>query len=203
MSLLEGLLFGFGTVLFVGPVFFTLLQIAIDKGVKAGVSVALGIVFSDVVIIALLHFGLNELIEDPTVQNWLAALGSVILLVLGLKHLLRPSAPVQSKTFPNSLQNAGSFIKGFLVNFVNPFVFFVWVSIMAYSENNFSTQLDIRLFLIGTLLGIFITDALKALFASKLQNMLQPLVLKRLFMVIGVVLIGFGLRLIYFIATQG
>lgn len=202
MPFLEGFLIGVSTILLLGPVFFTLLQIVLDYGKKAGFSVALGIITSDSVIIALFYIGAEAYFKDPLVQLWLAGIGSIVLFLLGFKYILKPYVVQQTKEHPTLLSISGYFIKGFLVNFVNPFVFFVWVSILTYANTSFVSTPEIGWYIFAVLLGIFATDTLKILLAGKLQTMLNPLFLKRLFKGIGIVLIVFGLRLVYFVVEH-
>ncbi|MBI3234781.1 MAG: LysE family transporter [Bacteroidetes bacterium] len=87
MAFLEGFLMGLGTIIFMGPVFFTLLQTTLQRGVKDGLSVALGIIASDILIVTLFYIGFIDYFRQPNVQFWFAIIGSVILLGLGLSRI--------------------------------------------------------------------------------------------------------------------
>ena len=63
MSILEGYVIGLGMVIFIGPVFFLLLNSSLQSGVKAGVAVALGIIVSDIICVALCYYGLSSIIN--------------------------------------------------------------------------------------------------------------------------------------------
>jgi len=52
------------------------------------------------------------------------------------------------------------------------------------------------LFLAGVLIGIFATDIAKVLLAQRLRALLNPIALRRLYFMLGLVLIGFGLRML-------
>lgn len=198
MAFLEGFLVGLGMIIFIGPVFFTLLKSALNYGVAAGMMVALGIFTSDVVCIGLCSFGAIPFFKNPDNQFWLALGGSAILFTLGIKYLLRPNV----NTEPDVKLKAGHyttyFAKGFLVNFVNPFVFIVWISIIGLGQAKHGSGEDLWIFLGAALLGIFLTDTTKVLFASKIKKLIQPTFLKKAYQVIGIVLIGFGIRLLWF-----
>ena len=202
MSFLEGFLTGVGTIIFLGPVFFTLLQITLDRGLKAGFSVAIGILSSDILIVFLFYFGAREIFQDDEIQFWLAAIGGIVLLVLGLKYIWIPAVSTEIKLKASSLKTAGAFVNGFLVNFVNPFVFLVWISIITYAEGKFDTQQEVGVYISAALLGILATDSIKVLLAHRLKALLNPILLKRLFTLIGIVLIGFSIRLFVYVAMQ-
>ena len=62
MPILEGLGYGVVTAFLIGPVFFTLLRAAMDYGFWGGVSVAVGIIASDILVavIELLNHQLHH-----------------------------------------------------------------------------------------------------------------------------------------------
>ncbi|MBI3234780.1 MAG: hypothetical protein HYZ42_12215 [Bacteroidetes bacterium] len=93
-------------------------------------------------------------------------------------------------------------MKGFLVNFVNPFVFVIWISVVALAKGRYPSETEVGIFLIAMLLGIFSTDMLKVFLAHKLRSLLKPVLLRKVFNIIGLVLIGFSFRLIYFVINQ-
>lgn len=202
MPILEGLLAGIGTIIFIGPVLFTLLQITLDHGKKAGLSVALGIIASDILIVALFYFGAVDFFEQQRTQLWLAIAGTIILFFLGIKYILKPYSPEPIETKKSFKHFSSSFTKGFLVNFVNPFVFFVWIGLLTYAEGKFSSNIHVTIYMVSILFGIFITDIIKVLLAHRLQLFLRPTMLKKLFRMIGIILILFSFRLIYFIVGQ-
>jgi len=202
IAFLEGFIIGVGTIIFIGPVLFTLLQITLHRGYHAGLSVALGIIASDVLILGLFYIGLIDFFHHPDVQFWMAVFGSIILLSLGIKYIIKPYSTVNDPSLPNLTKNSNSFMKGFLVNFINPFVFVVWISIITHAENRFEFNAHVGVFLLAVLVGIFTTDVIKVMLAGKLHSLLKPGLLRKIFFSIGLVLIGFGFRLIHFIATR-
>lgn len=195
--ILEGFLTGASTILLVGPVFFTLLQIVLNHGYKAGLSVALGIITSDCLVIGLFYFGAEPFFKKEIVQMWMAGIGSLVLFFLGVKYLLKQAVLQETVHQTTLASHSGYFMKGFLVNFVNPFVFFVWVSILTYASTSFTTEADIRMYIVSVLVGIFATDSLKIAFAAKLQRLLNISVLRYLYISIGCLLVVFGCRLVY------
>jgi threonine/homoserine/homoserine lactone efflux protein len=89
-----------------------------------------------------------------------------------------------------------------LVNFVNPFVFLVWISVIGLARGKYGAGQELWIFLGAALLGILTTDTLKVIFADKIKPLIQPKFLLRAYQVIGIVLIGFGIRLVWFASTQ-
>ncbi len=198
MAFLEGFLIGLGMIVFIGPVFFTLLKSALSYGFWAGMMVALGIFISDVVCVGLCAFGAIPFFKNPLNQHWLAIAGSIILFGIGLKYLLKPDVNVDKDLKLKAGHYTAYFAKGFLVNFVNPFVFLVWVSVIGLAQVKFGEGIDLWIFLGAALLAILLTDSFKVLFTHRIKNLIQPKFLIRAYQVIGVVMVGFGARLLWF-----
>lgn len=201
MAFLEGFGVGLAMVVFIGPVFFTLLKSALNYGFWAGMMVALGIFISDVVCVGLCSFGAIPFFENSENQFYLAIGGSIILFALGLKYLLKPNVNADDQVKLHAGHYTTYFTKGFLVNFVNPFVFVVWIGVIGLGQGKFGAGTDLWLFLGAALLAIFFTDSLKVVFADRIKRFIQPKFLLRAYQVIGVVLIGFGVNLLWFAIT--
>ncbi len=200
MAFLEGYGVGLAMIVFIGPVFFTLLKSALQHGFWGGMSVAFGIFASDVVCVALCSFGAIPFFKNPGNQFWLAIFGSVILIGLGLKCLLKPSFYTNNnKTETKVRHYPALFTKGFLVNFMNPFVFLVWIGVIGYGRSKFGFSADLFAFLSASLIGILTTDSLKVVFAHRIKNFIRHDILLRAYQVIGIALIAFGIRMIWFV----
>jgi threonine/homoserine/homoserine lactone efflux protein len=202
MAFLEGFLIGLGMIIFIGPVFFTLLKSALSYGLWAGMMVAFGIFMSDIVVVGLCSFGAIPFFKNVENQFWLAIGGSVILSTLGLKYILRPNVSVDTDLQLKAGHYTAYFAKGFLVNFVNPFVFLVWIGIIGFAQGKYGAGQELWIFLASALFGIFVTDSTKVVFADRIKKFVQPNFLKKAYQVIGVVMIGFGARLLWFAFFQ-
>ena len=198
MAFVEGFLLGLGMVIFIGPVFFTLLKTALSYGFWAGMMVAFGIFASDVVCVGLCSFGAIPFFKNPDNQFWLALVGSFILFGIGIKYLVKPDVNVDRDLELKPGHYTAYFAKGFLVNFVNPFVFLVWISVIGLGQQKHGSGTELWVFLGAALLAILMTDSVKVLFANRIKQLIQPRFLRKAYQVIGVVLVAFGARLLYF-----
>lgn len=196
MAIIEGLISGFGLAFLVGPVFFTLLKNAIQFGRNAGISTALGIIVSDLLVISICFLATASLLESIKTEPLVKIIGAIILLSMGLKFILKPSVLASDSVAVKKNSYWGYFIQGFLVNGVNPFVFIVWIGFITIGKNNYSGN-SLYVYLGSILVGIFITDVLKSFLANKIRPLLKPVYLKKAYQIIGFILIGFALRLIY------
>ena len=201
MIFLEGYLIGLAMIVFIGPVFFTLLQSALRFGKLSGTMVAFGIIVSDIVCILIYFFGLNSIELPAYFNNIVAAIGALVLIALGLKYLLQ-KPPNSEVVFASTLNLVSSFTYGFLVNFVNPFVFVVWAGIVLFAKESYSTPTEVQVHLIGVLAGIITTDLLKVLLADKIKPFLKPKILEKTTRFFGIVMIGFAFRLILYLLPK-
>ena len=201
MPFLEGLAWGLATALLLGPVFFTLLRAALDHGFRGGALVAAGIVLSDVLVMVLCLSGASLVDHGAIGERWMALAGGLLLLAMGLHYLLkRPqaAAPVRGLRKRDAL---GLITSGFLVNFVNPFVFAVWAGLVLHATNAFGEGRSRAEFLLAVLAGILTSDLLKAWMAPRLARLLSSEVLKWIHRAIGVLLLFSSARSLWLAAA--
>lgn len=199
MPLLEGYLWGLALVVLVGPVFFTLLQATLQYGFKSGFAVAFGIFVSDIVCVLLCTFGGASFFQNTSNKFYIGLLGAIILVGFGISYAFKSHVHYTNTIKLKAADYLGFFSKGFVVNFVNPFVFVVWIGIIGNATGNHGFNSNLAFFLSGVLLGILTTDTAKAVFAHKLKVFLQPAWLIRLYRIIGVCLIGCGIGMFYMV----
>ncbi len=203
MALIEGYFWGILLAVLVGPVFFTLIQCSLEKGFKFGFLVGLGIFFSDLLCVVLLYgLGATQFFENQQYQTLVAFLGAVLLIGLGLKYAFKPANKKAEEKDCSTKSYVQYFAKGFFINMLNPFLFVVWMGIIGVATTKYFSEWDRILFLAGVLLMIISSDTLKALFAFKLKALMRPDFLLVLYRLIGVGLIGFGLRLLFIVGIS-
>lgn len=195
MPVLQGLLLGFGTAFLLGPVFFTLLKNAIQFGRNAGIATALGIIVSDVIVISICFLATDPLLESIKTEPIVKLIGASILLFMGIRFVFWPSVEESETKQVKQKGNGGYFLQGFLVNGVNPFVFIVWIGFITIGKNKFEGN-SLFVFLAFILIGIFLTDVAKSFLAHRIRPLLRPEYLKKAYQIIGVILLGFSIRLI-------
>jgi threonine/homoserine/homoserine lactone efflux protein len=197
MAFLEGYAIGLSFILFLGPVFFTLLRSSLQHGFVSGFAVALGIFTSDVVCVFLLYgLGASELLTAPENRFYISLIGSLILIGLGLTYLIKPVIQTPAKLNLKAGHYLSFFAKGFIVNFINPFVFVVWMTIIGVAGSRYAAGDGLLWFLAGTLISILTTDTLKAVGAHRIKSLLNPIWLGWTYRGIGIVFLGFGIRLL-------
>lgn len=196
MAFAHGLLIGLAMIIFIGPVLFTLIQAALAHGYKGGLAVALGIIVSDILALLICRLAPSQWLSDPGHQGWIALAGALILFFLSWRYVYRPQYLQEAPRMLSVLGYSELFGKGFLVNFVNPFVFLIWLGVIGLAQGKYAGQ--VWQLLIGALLGIFLTDNLKAFYAAKLKRYLSNTRLRYFYRSLALIFLVFAIRLLYF-----
>lgn len=202
--IVQGILLGLSLSFMIGPLLFSIIEAGIAHGFRAGFAVALGIWLSDVLYVALVMSGvevLAHLTAMPGFRLWSGVAGGCLLVAFGLGSLLK--AGRKWKMSGESRQNetpynwASYFLRGFLLNTINPFTVFFWLSVAgAVIIPNGWNDYETILFFSGMLGTLVLTDTLKAYGARQIRRFLTP---QHAFWVqrgIGAVLLVFGLVLV-------
>jgi threonine/homoserine/homoserine lactone efflux protein len=199
MSFIKGYITGLALIILIGPVLFILLKASLERGTKAGLSVAFGIFVSDIIAVTLCMAGFSRLFQNPEFQKWIAIIGGFIVAILGIKYIIRPGIPTSaaSKKISNKTLLT-AFVQGFLINFVNPFVFMVWMGIITSASMSYGYSTSLYIFLSGTLLGILTLDVSKVFLAARLSSFLQTRNLNKAFQASGLILTILGIRMTYY-----
>ncbi|MEO6038488.1 MAG: LysE family transporter [Saprospiraceae bacterium] len=199
--LIEGVLLGLTLSLMVGPLFFAIVQAALEGGLRAGIALAMGMWSSDLLFVLLTYFGTSVLASFtalPHFRLWAGLLGGILLIAFGISALLAQSAPklkLVAAKLPGPLYSY--FLRGFLLNTVNPFTLFFWLSIgSGIVAINRGETLGLVRFFLGMLLTLALADLLKAWGAKYLRQWLTPPHIRRVQQGIGILLIVFGIVLL-------
>ncbi|MDC0389834.1 LysE family transporter [Flavobacteriaceae bacterium] len=189
----------------IGPVFFTVLETSISKGVKAAIFVDIGVVLSDVLFFVIAFFSTNSLLKsiEENTDSWYF-LGGVLLVAYAgvslIKIIQEKNSPENKKgaLIENSPNLLKMVLKGFLLNIINVVVLFYWVGIILY----FGPQLEmneskIYLFFIIIISTYFTIDLGKIYLAQQLKKRLTDIVIKTIKIVVNSFIVICGLFLIF------
>ena len=189
----------------IGPVFFTVIETSISKGVKAAIFLDIGVVISDLVFFVIAFFGTSSLLSsiEENTSSWYF-LGGVLLATYGgvsLIKILQEKNKTENKEGAN-LDDTPSFLKlatkGFLLNIINVVVLFYWVGIILY----FGPQLEmekykIALFFVVIVTTYFSVDLGKIYLAQQLKTRLTDVVIKTIKIIVNLFIVICGVFLVF------
>jgi len=197
---LEGILFGLTLTILLGPIFIVLIQSSIENGSKAGIIAASGIWVSDLIIVILALRFVQKI--SPYVQSggfvfWVGLIGGFVLIGVGIATFLKkPEINFDKKPIGRS-GILGYWIKGFMVNTINPFTFIFWLStITTFVGRRQLTEGQGWLFAGSIIFTIIVTDTLKVFLAKLIRTRINEVLLAKINKIAGSSLIIFGFILL-------
>ena len=191
LGLTLAFLFGFG------PALFALIQTSIHRGLWSGFQLAFGIFLSDATLVTLCLLGALQIINE-TPENKLAfgIITGIILIIFGVFTFTRKvNIKEDDDDEDNGKPNPVTFIlKGFFLNFTNPFVWLFWILWVTTITANYEGETDAVVILFTTtLLVILATDMLKVFGAYKIKHYITPRFIQWVNWIAGVGLCVFGI----------
>lgn len=199
-QLFNGIVLGLSLAILVGPLIFAIIQATLERGFYGGFFVAGGIWFSDLLFIIFTFLGLNLLLKlskwEP-LSFYLSVFGGLVLIIIGIGIVFSRTASMSEDKKHPKWTGINFFIKGFLINTINPFTIFFWLSVMTVSFDSSNGSIKEPLvFSAGIFATILLTDSIKVIFAKKLRSWLTDHQVDHIRKISGMVFIVFGLVLL-------
>ncbi len=187
----------------VGPVFFVLLETSAVKGFRAALVFDLGVVLADVIFIALAYFSSYKLIQSIKNDPAIFIFGGILMLTYGITSFIKlkkVSKNVDEIAVDEliKINYFNLFIKGFFLNFINVGVLLFWFLILITIGPKLQLETARMVtFFSAVLLSYLVVDIGKILLAKQLRSKMTPTNILKIKKVISVLLIIFGLTLMF------
>lgn len=195
----DGVMLGLTLTIMLGPIFVALTQTGIQHGVKAGIAVGSGIWLSDLLVIGASYFFILKIslvIKSPDFRFWMGLAGGIILIGSGIISFLKSHQGDEKTPAFNARSYVEYFSKGFAVNFINPFTFIFWISVMtSYVSGKGITGLQTTILFGSILITIMITDSIKVILAKAIRTKMKSYHLEIFGKIAGIILVIFGIIL--------
>ena len=198
-ALLKGFTLGLLLSISVGPVLFSVIKQSLNNGHKGGMAFILGVSASDISLVLVSNF-FTELFKSLSEhKKEIAIAGCVFLLSMGIYFLFFKKVKVNEEgkqVFAFRKRDyARIFLSGYFMNTLNPAVFIFWVTVStAMLEHTIQQRIII---FITCLIVVFSADVAKIFLAGKIRNRLTPHNIHIINRINGLILIGFGIALIW------
>jgi L-lysine exporter family protein LysE/ArgO len=197
--ILSGIVFGFVLAILPGPVFFGLIQTSLSRGFKYGFFFALGVALSDISMILLTYFGISNFLEIPIFKKIVEILGGLFMGFLGLYYFFKPvENTVPFAEVQKEKHLAGFILKGFILNIVNPSIWFSWIGFVSlisvqYANNTFHTFT----FFCTSVCTVLSMDIIKSYVSNRIKVYFTNNVLNKMNKVVGVGLFTVAVGLLF------
>lgn len=199
---LQGLALGLLLAISVGPVAFSIIKQSVNNGHKGGISFILGVAISDFTLVLISNVFtelFNRLLQFETI---IGLVGCALLITTGVFFLFFKKVKMADDGLSVHLKlTAVDYIKiffaGYFMNTLNPGVIAFWFS---WATAFVALKINERIVLFATcLVFVFATDLLKVFLANKLRKKLTYGIIHRINQLSGLLLIIFGVVLVFLI----
>jgi arginine exporter protein ArgO len=190
----NGLLIGLTLQLAIGPVFFFITNLVLQKTILDGFAGVLAVTMVDYFYIALAIFGIGRLLEHKKIKKIFGIISSIILMVFGaliIKGLI--GGVSASNIFETTTNISSSFTSVFFLTISNPMtiVFFTSLFTAKAVEYNY-TKKELIWFGIGTGFATFLFMGSSVVLFSLIKGSIPKLLIQILNGIVGCLLIGYG-----------
>jgi threonine/homoserine/homoserine lactone efflux protein len=204
-AIIKGLTFGLLLSISVGPVLFSIVKQSLNNGHKGGLTFVFGVSASDITLVLVSNI-FTELFNSLKEYKTEVGIGGCIFLVTtGIYFLFFKKVKVNEEgkqVFKFRKRDyAKIFLSGYFMNTLNPSVFIFWIYASTAVINH---TIDERIIVFITcLVWMLGADVLKVFLAGKIRNRLTPHNIHLLNRINGLLLIVFGVALIWGLLIYG
>ena len=198
-ALFKGIMLGLLLSISVGPVIFSIIKQSLNNGPRGGMAFVIGVSASDIALVLVSNVFTELFRSLSTYRTEIGIVGSLFLISVGIYFVFFKKVKVNEEGKQVFKFRSGDYIKiiisGFFMNTLNPAVFIFWLSTStAFIDQTYQQRIII---FTTCLLTVLAGDIAKVLLAGKIRKRLTPKNIHLLNRVNGLVLIGFGIVLIW------
>jgi threonine/homoserine/homoserine lactone efflux protein len=199
-ALLKGITLGLLLSISVGPVMFSIIKQSLNNGHTGGMAFILGVSASDITMVLVSNVFTELFSTLSTHRKEIGIAGSIFLISLGVFFVFFKKVEVNEEGQQVVLKfrkrdYARIALSGYLMNTLNPAVFLFWLTASTTFINH-TIQEKIVLFIV-CLSIVLSADVAKVMLAGKIRKKLTPHNIHIVNRVNGLILIGFGIALIW------
>lgn len=204
-AIIKGLTFGLLLSISVGPVLFSIIKQSLNNGHKGGLTFVFGVSASDITMVLLVNLFTALFEQLKNNKDVVGIAGCAFLVATGIYFLFFKKVKVNEEgkqVFKFRKRDyAKIFLSGYFMNTLNPSVFIFWIYISTVIID-MSLQQKIIAFT-TCLLWMLSTDILKVFLAGKIRNRLTPHNIHIINRLNGLLLIIFGIALVWGLIAYG
>jgi len=193
---LKGTLTGLVLSLFIGATFFMLIETSMTRGFRAALWFDVGVITSDVVILWAVYFFTSWISQKILQSEYFTIAGGIVFVGFGIHYLL--ARRKEDFACPVKISVTRLFMNGFIINLLNPSVLVFWMGSMALALSHFGMNGRQAMIYFATSLGVVVvTDIAKAYFSYRISTFLNRRILRALYVISGILMIGLGVLIIF------
>jgi threonine/homoserine/homoserine lactone efflux protein len=204
-AVLKGITLGLLLTISVGPVVFSIIKQSLNNGHRGGVAFILGVSASDILLVLISNVFTQVFGYMVAHKNFIGIIGSTFLISMGVYFIFFKKVKVDDSGVQvlnlRKKDYVKTFLSGFFMNTLNPAVFIFWLTT---STTLITLTIENRIIAFVTCLSfVLATDLLKVMMAQKIRKRLTPHNIQILTRINGLVLLGFGIILLWGLIFYG
>ncbi|MBI2133641.1 LysE family transporter [Candidatus Woesearchaeota archaeon] len=189
----NGLSTGFILQLAVGPVFFFIVNLALQRTFLDGMAGVLAVTIVDFFYIALSILGIGKLLENKRIKKVFGIISSIVLVIFGIMIIKGASGNISIAIDTNSAGLLSSFASVFFLTLSSPLTIVLFTSIFTTKTVEYNyTKKELFVFGFGTGLATLLFMSSAVILFSLIKANVPVLLIQILNLIVGLVLIGYG-----------
>ena len=182
------------SLVFIGPIFFLLIETSFSRGPKHAIALDLGVISADLLCIVAAYYTSADLVNLIDEHPGFYRITALIIFVYGIFMMVSKTKMHLSGEEKLINQNYyKTFANGFLLNLLNVGVILFWLVTVISVRNQYPQHNHFLIYLAVVILTYLVIDLLKIFLAKQFHNKLTQNVANKIRKVVGVILIFFSI----------
>lgn len=190
----NGLITGLILQLAIGPVFFFIINLTLQRTIFDGLIGALAVALGDFSYITLSTLGVGKLLESKRIKKTFGVISSIVLVIFGIAMLLKGLQTIgELSSIANITNLFTSFTSVFFLTISSPLTIVLFTSIFTAKalEYNYSKN-ELFIFGLGTGFATLLFMGISVILFSLIKSSVPILLIQILNLIVGCLLIGYG-----------
>lgn len=193
-EIINGLVTGLTLQLAIGPVFFFIVNLTLQKTIFDGLAGVFGVTLADYTYIFLAIFGIGQLLKHQMYKRVFGIISPVVLIMFGLIILKGAITATSVGALEPSASNIlVSFISVFLLTISSPLTIVLFTSLFAVKAMEYKyTKYQLFLFGLGTGFATFLFMGSSVIVFTSIKGAVPIVLIKILNSLVGILLVVYG-----------
>lgn len=184
------------SLVFIGPVFFLLIETSFSRGPRHAIALDLGVVSADIICIMVSYYASADLVSIIDQHPGFYRISAFLILIYAIYMLLsrtRMHLPGEEKLIDQNYIK--TFLNGFLLNLLNIGVVLFWLVTVISVRNAYPEIEDFGLYIAIVIGTYLLLDLAKILLAKPFHNRLNQRLVNKIRKGVGFILIIFSIAI--------
>lgn len=181
------------SLVFIGPIFFLLIETSFCRGHRHAFALDLGVITADILCIVAAYFASADLVELIDKHPGFYRITALIILVYGIFMMLtKTQMHIANEKKIISQNYFKTFVNGFLFNILNVGVILFWLVTVISVRNEYPDLQNFLLYISLVIATYLVIDLLKILLAKQFHYKLTQNLANKIRKTVGIILIIFS-----------